>query len=74
MLAGHQHAARWRANSTTAVGAGKLHTLRRQAINVGRDTILAAIGREIANARVIDEDENNVRLAGGDISGRGRQC
>ena len=74
MFAGHQHAARWRANGAAAVSAGKLQALCGQPINVGRDTIRAAIGRKISDPRVIDEDENNVGFFGRGISSRGRQC
>ena len=60
MLAGHQHAARRRTDGAAAVGLGKFYSFCGQTINVGRETILATIGREIADPRVVGEDEHNV--------------
>ena len=74
VLAGHQHAARWRTDGAPAVGTGKLHALRSHPINIGSDTILAAISREIPDSRVIDEDKNNVGLYRRRISDRGGRC
>ena len=60
MLAGHEHTARWGTDSAAAVGAVEFHSLRRKPVDVGREAVFATIGRYVADARVIEEDENDV--------------
>jgi len=65
MLASHQHITRRSADGAAAVGAGELHPFVSQAIDIGRDAILAAVGRKIPDTRVVDQDEDDVGLIGG---------
>jgi len=64
VLAGHEHTAGRSADGVTAIVLGQTHALRRHAVEVrGLDDFLP-VATEITRAKIVSEDENDVRLAG----------
>ncbi|MBR20115.1 MAG: hypothetical protein CMA64_08235 [Euryarchaeota archaeon] len=62
MLAGHQHAARRRADGVAGVVASEPHALLGQAVEVGSLDFFLPIAAQLRVAKVVGHDENNVRL------------
>jgi hypothetical protein len=62
VYSGQQHRARWRA-ARGGVVVGEEHTLFGECCDRGRGD-LAAVGRDIAEAQVVGEDEDDVRPLG----------
>lgn len=60
VLAGHQHAARRRADSAAGVAIGESHALGRQAIDVRRLDLLLAVAAEVVHPKVVGHDEDEV--------------
>jgi hypothetical protein len=62
VLAGHEHAARGRADGGAGVEVGEAQALRGHAVEVGRGDDLLAVAAEIAVAEVIGHDPDEVGL------------
>ena len=69
VLAGHEAAARRRADGAAGVGLGEAHALGRQAVEVGRLDALLAVAAEVAVAEVVGQDEDDVGLGAGACTG-----
>ena len=63
VLAAHQRRARRLAVRAAGVAAGEPHPLRRQAVDVRRLVILAAVTGDVGVAEVVGEDEDDVGFA-----------
>ena len=60
VLAGHEAAARRRADGAAGVGLGEAHALGGQAVQVRREDVLLAVAAEVAVAEVVGQDEDDV--------------
>ena len=62
VLAGHQRAARWRADVVSGVVAGVADPLARQLVEARCLDLLLAVAAKVSVAEVVSEDEDNVGL------------
>ena len=61
VLAGHEHATRWRADGVAGVVTREAHALPGQAVEVGRLDFLLTVAAQLRVAQVVGENENDVR-------------
>ena len=72
VLAGHEHAARRRADGVAAVVAREAHALRGQAVEVGCLDFFLPVAAQLRVAQVVGEDEDDVRLGRLGLCGLGQ--
>jgi hypothetical protein len=61
--AGHQHAARGRADRSAGVGIGELEALRCESIEIRRENLPLAVGADVAVTQIVSQDKDDVGLA-----------
>src|ERR1051326_8129795 len=61
--AGHEHAARGCAYRATGIEIGVSDALRGETVDIGRQDLLLPIAAELAVAEIIEDDQNDIRLA-----------
>ncbi len=59
---GHDRGARRRAHRARGVAVGEAHPLRREAVDVRRLVVPAAVAGDVCPAEIVDEDQDDVRL------------
>ena len=62
VLARHQHAARRRADRRAAVVLREPHPLRREPIDIRRGDLLLPIAAQLAPAKIVGQDEDDVEF------------
>ena len=58
----HEHATRRRADVVTGIVVRELHAIARELVEVGRADFFLPEGPDVAVAKIVSEEENNIRL------------